>query len=192
MLIKYGDFQIGKTKDWAKDFCIMDMLSTVMHNEYFHYMRTTWSLGYIANVSFTNMNTLSNRKYFINMLMQSPELDPEGLYEKTIGLIRNQIKKKIESLTPTEFISIKLGLHSSFKIPDHNIMDRLNRLFDAIICKHDNTEPMFDIKDKLINSLMGDDAINIEESGITKDDIISKYNDMITDPTIITIGIKPQ
>lgn len=178
--------------DWAKKTCLVSILATIIHTEYFHQLRTLGKLGYIVFSHKINMNGLgTSQKKGIFLLVQSEKLSAIDLCEKSIAAINNEIKDKITSMDSTEFINLKLGFLSVLQTPDTNVYFRMNRIMSAIDNKTPDGTILFDYKDNIIDALLGDNKADILSSGITKDDIINYFNlKFIDNPTILSLGIQ--
>ena len=183
--IRYGDVK------WAEISCIISILTTLIHAEYFHQMRTLGKLGYVVMSSSQNLNILTplNKKamYF---MVQSTKMNVVDLHNKTMEVVKNNITDKIRNLSSSEFVSLKLGLLANLKSPDKNVADRLNRIFAGINNKDINGEINFDYDKKLIGALTGDTPADILSSGITLKDIVNYYNTKFVDnKRVIAVGI---
>jgi len=183
--IRYGD------AEWAKTSCIISILSTLIHSEYFHQMRTLGKLGYVVMSSTRNMNILTPlNKKAIYFMVQSAKMNVVDLHNKTLDVVNENVTNKIRSLNSDEFVSLKLGLLANLKSPDKNVADKLDRIFTGINNKDINGKINFDHDNKLINALVGDTPADILSSGVTLKDIVGYYNKKIVDDkTVIAVGI---
>jgi insulysin len=183
--IRYGD------ENWAKISCMISILSTLIHAEYFHQMRTLGKLGYVVVSSPLNLNILTPlNKKAIYFLVQSTKMRVVDLHNKTMEVVKENITSKIKNLNSNEFVSLKLGLLANLKSPDKNVADRLNRIFSGINNKDINGNIKFDYDKKLINALVGDRPADILSCGVTLPDIVSYYNKKFVDnKTVMAVGI---
>lgn len=184
------DMRYGNTK-WEKISCIILILSKLIHAEYFHQMRTLGKLGYVVMAKQFNINILTPlQKKVIYFLAQSTKVDVTELYDKTIDVIKNNITDKIKNVNSNEFISLKLGLLANLKSQDKNVADRIDRMLYGINNKDSHGNVNFNMNEKFISALLGDNPADILTSGVTLQDIIDYYNEkFVQNKTVIAIGI---
>jgi len=184
--IQYG---VG---DWATSTCLISILSTIIHTEYFHQLRTLGKLGYIVFSHKINMNNPGTlQKKGIALIVQSDKLNASQLCDRSINALNNEIKNKLINLDSKEFINIKLGLLSNLKTPETNIYSRINEITNAIDNKTPNREILFNYKEHLISALIGNNPADIISSGITKEHVIDYFNTKFIDnPIILSLGVQ--
>lgn len=152
--------QIGKTKNWNKNFCIIQILDTIIGDKYFDTLRTQEEFGYVVNGSCREFGDPRYITYFYKYLVQSPSHTIDEIIDRTTLFIDDflNILNKLDKQTFDAYI---LGCITPLSYPFSNITDLSEYYFSQIEQEYYN----FNLNDVLIRTF----------KIIEKNDIIEFY-----------------
>lgn len=166
----------GKTNEWDKQICMLNILDSVMSTEYFDQVRTKDGFGYIVYSSKkTYGSTIDSSKYY-SFVVQSPHKTPEEIIQRTEKFIV-EYRSKLSTLTETELYEIVDALISQLDAPFNNLEEMSSFVFEREICAELYS---FNLKRKLIDTYRN----------VTIGDIVKFYDDkFMNDKVAIVVGL---
>lgn len=166
----------GKTENWAKNVCILNILDSVISTEYFDQLRTKDAFGYIVNSSKRTFGNTSNKSKYYGFLVQSPHKSSTEIIERTNRFII-EYQNKINSFEDKDLNEIVDALVSQLNSPFNNLQEMTNYIYSNEIIIDFST---FDLKKQLIDMY----------KNITVADLIQFYDDkFIKNKRVVVVGL---
>ena len=149
-----------------KDLLLLDIVSSLISNYAYDYLRTDRLLGYIVSCSAFTIG----RSAYLYVVVQGNKESPEIVDNEIENMLRDFRKDELSQLTTEEFDEFRVSMGQQLSTPDLTLMDRTNRIWKEIV----DRDKDFKIREKMLKQLEEatvDELLNFYDTKLAPNDL---------------------
>ena len=141
--------QYGKTLNWNKQLCMLNLLDAIISTEYFDQLRTKEGFGYVVNSrNYSYSDDISHTIRYYGFTVQSPHKHHDEIIKRTETFI-SECVNYLETITEEKLKEVSLALISQLDSSFNNLIEKSDFIFKTEILSGLET---FDFRNKLIQT----------------------------------------
>lgn len=113
---------------WIKEYCCLNLISSIIHTEYFDKLRTKEMFGYVVNGKIVQTGSKKTPLFFYCFTVQSSHKSTREMTERTDNFIKN-FDKNIQNIAENEVEIIKQSFITSLLSKFNNLNEYSDYIF---------------------------------------------------------------
>lgn len=124
-----GNYDYSNINIWIKEYCCLELVSNMIHTEYFNKLRTKEMFGYVVNGKVVQIGDKKNPAIYYCFTVQSPNKSPDEITKRTYSFIK-EFYENIKKISKDEIEIMKKSYTTSLLCKFNNLDEYSNYIFN--------------------------------------------------------------